>query len=109
MTSGVPQGSVLGPVLFNVFINELDEGIVFTLSNYVDDTKLGGVADTPESCTTIHQDQDRLESWAARNQVRFNRSKCRILHLGKNYCEYQYGLESAGEELCREGPGGPGG
>ena len=76
--SSVPQGSVLGLVLFNVFINDLDEGIVSTLIKFVDVTKLGGMAGTPEDCAVIQQDLDRLESWAGRNQMRFNKSKCNL-------------------------------
>lgn len=73
----------MGPALFSLLTNEFDNGMECTLSQFADDTKLGGVADSPEGCCAIQGDLDRLEHWAVRNLMNFNKGKCRVLHLEK--------------------------
>ena len=63
---------------------------------FADDTKLGGVANTPEERTTLQCDLDRLEEWAIVNKMNFNWEKCKVLHLGIKNVKHKYKMEKPG-------------
>ena len=84
--SGVPQGSILGPILFTIFINDLDEEVVekvMVLLKFADDTKIGHIIDSEESWRSLQAALDLLCTWADKWEMRFNVEKCHALHLGR--------------------------
>ncbi|CAM4563975.1 unnamed protein product [Caretta caretta] len=82
VTSGVPQGSVLGPILFNLFITDLSTKSGSVLVKFADDTKLGGIANLEKDQDILQEDLDDLVNWNNSNRMKFNSEKCKVMHLG---------------------------
>ncbi|RMC04336.1 hypothetical protein DUI87_19155 [Hirundo rustica rustica] len=76
-----PQGTILDPVVFDIFINNLNVGLEAILSKFADDTKLTGAVDSFKSREALQRDLDKLEVWAITNCMKFNKVKCQILRL----------------------------
>ena len=79
VTSGVPQGSVLGPLLFLTYINDLPNGLTSTVKLFADDTLLYGVVVEDSDCDNLQDDLNKLETWQQEWQMQFNPSKCNII------------------------------
>ena len=92
VTSGVPQGSVLGPLLFIIYINDLDDGLVSKVSKFADDTKLGSNVAQLTGVESLREDLRKLGEWSEKWQMPFNLGKCKVMHIGSANPRSDYSL-----------------
>ena len=107
--SGIPQGSVLGSLLFVCFVNDLPNVVTSKVLLFADDTKI--FTEVPANWQTLQRDLDRLQIWSNEWQLRFNATKCKIMHLGNQSDLASYFMTSDGQDADirghtdGEGPG----
>jgi len=89
----VPQGSVLGPLLFLIYINDLDDGIMNWILKFADDTKIFGSVKTLEQHNQLQNDLNALLQWSKDWQMLFNVDKCKVMHFGRNNLMMDYALD----------------
>ena len=85
VSSGVPQGSLLGPLFFVIFISDLPEVVLpgSTMALYADDCKCSRIIDTAGDLELFQQDLDGLHQWSVRNFMNFNVKNCKIMKITK--------------------------
>ena len=82
VSSEVPQGSVLGPILFVIFINDIEDGICGNIVKFADDTKLFCKVGSDINCAQLRADLRKFYNWSEDWQMLFNFDKCKIMHFG---------------------------
>ena len=86
--SGVPQGSVLGPLLFLIMINDIDENVQNAfLSSFADDTRIGMAIKSSDDARHLQEDLEKVYSWASDNNMMLNSTKFELLRYANKKCD----------------------
>ena len=89
---GVSQGSVLGLLLFSIYINDIDTHLFSKICKFADDTKIGHAVAIEDEVQLLRDDINNLAKWAIDWQMLFNVEKCVIMHIGTNNKLYSYSM-----------------
>ena len=100
--SGVPQGSVIGPILFLVYINDLPEKVHSTVRLFADDTIVYMTMTSERDAASLQQDLDNLAAWEETWQMKFHPQKCSILRVTRSQTQIIYDYKLHGHTLKTE-------
>ena len=95
VSRALPQVSVLGPLLFLIYIDDLDDGVASKIIKFADDTNIFRRVQTRHQCHTLHEGLNRLVPWSAKWQMLFNQGKCKCLHIGRANGKETYEMHNA--------------
>ncbi len=99
VVSGVPQGSVLGPILFLIFINDLPEVVDVSVRIFADDTKIFNKIGDRNDQEKLQGNLSDLEKWAETWEMKFHPEKCKVLHIGKDQEAFPYKMTADGNPV----------
>ena len=97
--SGVPQGSILGPIMFLIYVNDIPNIITSTAKLFADDTKIYRQINKVEDSIALQSDLTALDLWADHWQVKFNPSKCEVMRITHNRDKSTTRYQVSGTEL----------
>ncbi len=93
---------MLGPIVFIIYINDLEAGLKPSLSKFADDTKDGGRALTTAECEVIQKDLDQIIQWSKKWQMTFNVDKCKVMHFGSRNSNHTYYMRGNPLQVVKE-------
>jgi len=102
MLSGVPQGSVLGPLLFVLCVNDIDDSVNSKILKLADNTKIFNTVCLEEAIENLRTDFCRLFAWFKEWQMLFNIDKCKVMHLSYNNPSVDYFMDAVHGQVVHE-------
>ena len=97
ISSGVPQGSVLGPLLFLLYINDMSEVVSSNIRLFADDALIYNLIESDSDCIQLQNDLNQIEKWCEDWLLKLNEGKCCVMHVGriKNKIIHNYTINNS--------------